>query len=582
MKKRKYCLIFTCLVALILLSACSSKGITGNADEVSISLHSQITPKSAVISKDKGLAVVDPKAVTSLYISSPSNTDLATLKHFVNLKFLRIDNYMKNGNKPIYNLDSLRDLPLVGLYIAGFEPKKPIRIESLEPIGDIEFLATLDLEYCQTRNVDDLASLTGLGALNIKDGKDIKIEDLSPLANLINMGILSEAIESSKEWTYGPYMLSSVDDGPLIGLFISNGNHEDQINEIKQEIIRNRDGISQTPIKEEEPVSKVEENVKNGKSDLQYFNTYSTHKTVKNSDYVDIFLQAFNKESKVIWDYVWKDIRPTELREASEPVGYDGNIYIEVDGKLYCLDGESGKLLWENSRDVGGGTILHPFKGRIYLTSYYGNVLTCLDKDTGAKIWAIEDNDYYWGHAIYSQGDEIIVRYGDERYLLSVNYLDGQIKDKAQGGKSTDDEIDWASARASSILENNHDRYGPMNIIDNKSETAWSEGATGNGIDEWIEIQRDGLVHVSKIVISNGYHVSDDIYNKNARLKRFRLDLSGGEYIYYDASKSKSSDYHIYIHFDRPISTDYIKLTILDVYEGNKYEDTCITEIKAY
>jgi hypothetical protein len=63
----------------------------------------------------------------------------------------------------------------LALDISGFEAEKPISIKSLEPIGNIESLAILDLDHCQVTSVKDLAGLTGLSRLSIKDGKDIRL-----------------------------------------------------------------------------------------------------------------------------------------------------------------------------------------------------------------------------------------------------------------------------------------------------------------------------------------------------------------------------------------------------------------------
>lgn len=582
MKKTNYILLLASFLAILVLSGCSSKDISGKEDEIRISIYGQVTPASAVISKEKDSVVVDPRKVTSLFISTPTNSDLEALKYFVNLKYLRIDNFIEKKKYDTYDLSPLRDLPLVGLDISGFDPAKPISIKSLEPIGNIKSLAILDLEYCQVTSVKDLSGLTGLSRLSIKDGNDIKIEDLSTLSSLTNLGEISDLIEESKEWKFGPYILSS-DDEPLLGLLISNGNSEEEIGEVRAAILTNRNGSDQDSKKEDEPNNKLEADTKKeDESDIYYFKEYSSHKFAKNETLVSVFLEAFDKMGKPVWDYSWENIRPTELSVASESIAYDGKVYKEVSGTLYCLDGKSGKKLWENSNDVGGGTIIYPYKERIYLTSYYGNVLTCLDKDSGAKIWAIEDKDKYWGHVIYGHNDEIIVRYGEGGIFLSAHYQDGQIMDQWHDGKFPDESIGWDRARASSVLEGNQARYGAMNIIDKNPETAWVEGSKGYGINEWVQVERDGLEDISRILIVNGYHKSQEIYDNNGRLKRFRLDFSQGQYIYYEVDENKTESNYIRITFDRPISTDAIKLTILDVFEGSKYEDTCITDIAAY
>jgi hypothetical protein len=114
MKKTICILLLASFLAILVLSGCSSKGISGNEDEVRISIYGQVTPASAVISKEDGPLVVDPKKVTSLYISSPSNSDLKTLKYFVNLKYLRIDEFYGKKKYDTYDLSPLQDLPLIG------------------------------------------------------------------------------------------------------------------------------------------------------------------------------------------------------------------------------------------------------------------------------------------------------------------------------------------------------------------------------------------------------------------------------------------------------------------------------------
>lgn len=337
-----------------------------------------------------------------------------------------------------------------------------------------------------------------------------------------------------------------------------------------------------------EEVVTESESQKNKEKTSSYFRIYRNWNTVGDESYEDIFIEKFNKMGEVIWDHSWKGIRGTELESASEPLTYEDRVYIAVVGTLYCLDNRDGEILWENSEDVGGATKIYPYKGRIYLTSYYGNaIMTCLDKDSGAKIWAIEDDDMYWGYDIFSRDDEIIVCYGgDEVNYISANYKDGQIINQWTGESvsydNTYDNVKWDRAKASSVLENNQAKYGAKNIIDNNTQTAWAEGVKGHGVGEWIQVERDGVADINRIYIGNGYHKSQETYDNNSSLKKFRLDFSNGQYIYYEVEENKAESNFIEINFDGPISTDFIKLTILDVYKGGKYEDTCVTYIEVY
>ncbi|NLY70810.1 MAG: hypothetical protein GX076_03900, partial [Clostridiales bacterium] len=285
MKKTYSVLLLVSLLTILLLTGCSSKGISGKEDEVRISLYGEVAPASAVISKEKDSIVVDPKKVTSLYISNPANSDLIPLKYFTNLKYLRIDDFFTEKKYDTYDLSPLKDLPLVGLDISGMDSTKPMSIKSLEPIGNIKSLAILNLEHCQVTSVKDLAELTSLSSLYIKDASDIKIEDLSSLSGLINMEEMSDIIEESKEWKFGPYILS--EDEPLLGLTISNGNSEEEIEALRSAIFDNKRGLDQVSTKEDD-------------TDIYYFIEYSTHKFDSNNNeaLVNVFLEAFDKKGE--------------------------------------------------------------------------------------------------------------------------------------------------------------------------------------------------------------------------------------------------------------------------------------------
>ncbi len=315
-----------------------------------------------------------------------------------------------------------------------------------------------------------------------------------------------------------------------------------------------------------------------------YFKVYEEFEYMEANTLASVYLEAFNSMGDPVWIHRWGDLVPTELSLSSEPLVADGKIYIGVYGSLYCLDGKRGQVDWTNSHNIGGGTYIYLFKDRLYITSYYGDILTCLDKDSGEKIFSISNVDLYWGYEVFGVGDQIIVRYGDhdDGLYIACNYLNGQIEEYGQGDLARNDLVTWDKAEASSILENNIKNYGPMNIIDKDTDTAWVEGVDGYGIGQWIRIEREKHIDISKIRIRNGYQKSYETLENNARLKSFRLDLSQDQYIYYNFDESDLSFKPTTIYLDRPINTNSIKLTIVDVFEGKKYQDTCISELNAY
>lgn len=122
--------------------------------------------------------------------------------------------------------------------------------------------------------------------------------------------------------------------------------------------------------------------------------------------------------------------------------------------------------------------------------------------------------------------------------------------------------------------------YPPINAVDDNVNTAWVEGAEGDGIGEWLEFEAAGIHEVSGIKLINGYAKSEDLYYANNRIKKLRIELPGVTTI----EKSLEDgifDYQI-IDFEKVIDVKNIIITILEVYPGNKYNDTCISEIKIY
>lgn len=137
------------------------------------------------------------------------------------------------------------------------------------------------------------------------------------------------------------------------------------------------------------------------------------------------------------------------------------------------------------------------------------------------------------------------------------------------------------STGASSFLS--QDKYNlahtPERVIDNKLDTAWAEGAAGDGIGECLYMIFDDDYIVSGLNIYAGYHKSKDLYYKNGRPKEIEIEFADGTTLnceLYDVLKKQT------IKFETPVITDEITIRILSVYNGTDYEDTIISEISLF
>jgi hypothetical protein len=150
---------------------------------------------------------------------------------------------------------------------------------------------------------------------------------------------------------------------------------------------------------------------------------------------------------------------------------------------------------------------------------------------------------------------------------------------------------------ASSELEDKNDRYSVWNIVDERPETAWATttGKKTFGINEFITIDitpysetgneywKKGLYKIQKIGIINGYAKNIDIFKQNNRIKELVLECENGltrpQFLRYTLEDTIAMQY---IEFDKPIFMNKLKLQILEVYKGSKYDDTCISEVKIF
>lgn len=132
---------------------------------------------------------------------------------------------------------------------------------------------------------------------------------------------------------------------------------------------------------------------------------------------------------------------------------------------------------------------------------------------------------------------------------------------------------------ASSALSEYNMTHSPDRVIDGDRSTAWVEGAAGQGIDESIILHFDTDYTVSGINICAGYQISEDLYYKNSRPKEILVEFSGGKSQTYQLEDKLEEQK---ISFAEPAETDYVSISIVSVYPGNKYEDTVISEISLY
>ncbi|MEQ9405078.1 MAG: hypothetical protein RIM99_15920 [Cyclobacteriaceae bacterium] len=141
--------------------------------------------------------------------------------------------------------------------------------------------------------------------------------------------------------------------------------------------------------------------------------------------------------------------------------------------------------------------------------------------------------------------------------------------------------------------------YAKENMFDGNFSSAWVEGKTDNGTNEQIVIELDDF-NLAAIGIVGGYSKSKSIYNSNNRIKKIKLErevvnhgdptktsIESSEVMLEDLAFSaipNDNNFYSILNLVGEYGEGYQKIrkvtiTILETYEGQKYNDTCISEI---
>lgn len=116
--------------------------------------------------------------------------------------------------------------------------------------------------------------------------------------------------------------------------------------------------------------------------------------------------------------------------------------------------------------------------------------------------------------------------------------------------------------------------YEPANAVDASLATAWAEGASGPGINEWIRCDFDREVTLRRILIAPGYFKSPQVWARNNRVAAATLYFSDGssrEFRFPDRMEEHKLDLGA-------VKSAWVRLVINEVYFGTD-PDTAISQL---
>lgn len=135
---------------------------------------------------------------------------------------------------------------------------------------------------------------------------------------------------------------------------------------------------------------------------------------------------------------------------------------------------------------------------------------------------------------------------------------------------------------SSELAGQKNNKYSDVFANDLSYKTAWIEGKEDSGIGEFIEYSfKNEAPRITSIIISNGYMKSNNTWKNNNRVKSLKLYINGKVFGILKLTDTKTDQIFKLGTFghNEDGSDLVLRFEILEVYLGEKYNDTAITEI---
>lgn len=291
-----------------------------------------------------------------------------------------------------------------------------------------------------------------------------------------------------------------------------------------------------------------------------------------------------------------------DLIDGTEAYGIDGNLprfeidnfSIRIENRVISIPKNAYSDLYEPHFCSKYNTV------QVYESSNGKYIYVYMSASDGAGSY-----DVKW---IFSKGRYISRIISGVEYMNGFDAIDGVLSDEKEvimnlGGNlminNTEEEAcfgcgdcsiycvienEFDIVSSSTLSSQNGNNYQAKNVDDYNLHSAWVEGFKGEGINEWVEFRfgdrfKNYDVKINGLYLYNGYKKSKKTWKENARIKKLKITVNEKDFIIlklHDAVNQQS------IQFS-PIGLgqiNTIRFTILEVYPGDKYDDTALSELR--
>lgn len=299
------------------------------------------------------------------------------------------------------------------------------------------------------------------------------------------------------------------------------------------------------------------------------------------------------------WDSREEYTSKKSIEVSENSVGYNGHSYLLYtdiadsweEAENFCKS-HGGHLATINDSEENS-FIYNYMISCGYQSAYFGLVDRNYD---GTWTWA-DGSNYEYQNWAEGEPSDLNEPYG----MFYFKFSDGLWNDGRWGDDTTAFICEWENVVASSVQKISDFKAHISNItssshlanethgnktyvytvekaFDNDMSTCWSEGVDGYGVGESITISFDDVYEIGELSLWNGLCTSEDLFYKNSRLHNITVVLSDGNQYDFECSDGWDSRHNSF-SFGENIETSSLTIIIQSVYEGDKYQDTCISEI---
>jgi hypothetical protein len=134
------------------------------------------------------------------------------------------------------------------------------------------------------------------------------------------------------------------------------------------------------------------------------------------------------------------------------------------------------------------------------------------------------------------------------------------------------------------LFENENLILHPYKLYDQNKNTSYSEAIFGDGINSEIKFYFNDYITLTRIKLFNGYLEKEKYFKLNNRIKKIKIiGYDNTKIVEEEIIELEDTDIKQIINLKNNIvNINIIKVLILEVYKGSKYNDTCLSEINFF